>query len=172
MVEWFGEFFATLPEVLVALYQFFDPGNEGRGWVGLLLGVLWIGGLGIVPLALARRLHGTREWVSATLGIMGASSLLWWLHGVLPHIWIQFTQSNNDLLSGTIIPASAGIDVSDDFRLDLASNLYGVITESVVGGLMVGGIVITLWALLRAQRALPAKTLASGEIKPEAGGYK
>lgn len=171
MGEWFREFFATLPEVFRALYQFGDPGNIGRGWVGGLITLLWLVGLGIVPLAIAKLTYQKREWVSATMGVMGASSLLWWLHGVFPHGWIQFTQSNVDLLSGTIIPASAGIDISDDYRIDIASNLYAVITEGVVGGLMVAGIVITLWAILRAQRSLP-KTLAPGEEKPEAGGYK
>lgn len=171
MGEWFSEFFATLPDVFRALYQFGDPGNVGRGWIGALITLLWIVGLGILPLFLAKRTYGKHEWVSATMGVMGASSLLWWLHGVLPHGWIQFTQSNRDLLSGTIIPESAGIEVNDDYRLDIASNLYGVVTEGVVGAMMIGGIVITVWAGLRAQRNLP-KTLASGESKPEAGGYK
>lgn len=171
MGEWFSEFFATLPDVFRALYQFGDPGNVGRGWIGALITLLWIVGLGILPLFLAKRTYGKHEWVSATMGVMGASSLLWWLHGVLPHGWIQFTQSNRDLLSGTIIPTSAGIEVNDDYRLDIASNLYGVVTEGVVGAMMIGGIVITIWAGLRAQRNLP-KTLATGESKPEAGGYK
>jgi hypothetical protein len=34
-----------------------------------------------------------------------------------------------NLLAGTIIPASVGIDISEDYRLDIASNLYSVITE-------------------------------------------
>ena len=171
MGEWFGEFFATLPEVFRALYQFGDPGNVGRGWVGLLITLLWIVGLGLVPLFVAKKTYGTHEWVSATMGVMGASSLLWWLHGVLPHGWIQFTESNEGLLSGTIIPETAGISVNEDYRLDIASNLYSVITEGVVGAMMVGGIVVTVWAALRVQRSLP-KTLAAGESKPEAGGYK
>ncbi len=171
MLEWFGEMFATLPEVFRAVYEFGDPQDEGRGWVGAIITVLWIGPLGILPLYLAKLFYGKHEWVSATMGIMGASSLLWWLHGVIPHGWIQFTDSNSDLLSGTVIPASAGIDVTDDYRLDIASNLYGVITEGIVGGMMIGGIVVTIWAALRMQRHLP-KTLAPGETKPEAGGYK
>ena len=171
MGEWFGEFFATLPDVFRALYQFGDPSNVGRGWVGLLIALLWIVGLGVVPLFIAKKTYGEHEWVSATMGVMGASSLLWWLHGVLPHGWIQFTESNEGLLSGTSIPETAGINVNDDYRLDIASNLYNVITEGVVGAMMVGGIVVTVWAALRIQRSLP-KTLAAGESKPEAGGYK
>lgn len=171
MLEWFGEMFAALPDVFRALYVFGDPADEGRGWVGVLITLLWLGPLGVLPLYLAKMLHGKREWLSAVMGVMGASSLLWWLHGVLPHGWIQFTTSNSDLLSGTVIPASAGIDVTDDYRLDLASNLYGVITEGVVGALMIGGVVVTIWAWLRVQRRYP-KTLAAGETKSESGGYK
>lgn len=171
MLEWFGEMFAALPDVFRALYVFGDPADEGRGWVGALITVLWLGPLGVVPLYLAKVLRERREWLSAVLGVMGAASLLWWLHGVLPHGWIQFTTSNSDLLSGTVIPASAGIDVSDDYRIDLASNLYGVITEGVVGALMLAGVVITLWVFLRVQRRYP-KTLAAGETKSESGGYK
>ena len=171
MGEWFGEFFRAIPDVGRAVYQFGDPQAVGRGWVGLVIMVLWLGPLGVLPLYIAKITHGKREWVSSTMGIMGASSLLWWLHGVIPHAWIQFTQSFENLLSGTVIPASAGIDVTEDYRLDIASNLYNVIAESVVGGLMVVGIVITLWAFLRVQKAYP-KTLAAGETKPESGGYK
>lgn len=171
MGEWFAEFFSALPDVGRALYEFGDPASEGRGWISLLIMALWLGPLGALPLYLAKVFHGKREWLSATLGIMGAGSLLWWLHGVIPHAWIQFTESNEALLEGTIIPASAGIDVSEDYRIDIASNLYGVITEGTVGLLMVGGIVVTLWVFLRIQRKYP-KTMPADESKPEAGGYR
>lgn len=170
MGEWFAEFFSALPDVGRALYQFGDPAAQGRGWIGGAIMLLWIGPLGILPLYVAKLTYGKREWVSATMGVMGVSSLAWWLHGVLPHAWIQFTESNETLLSGTIIPASAGITVGDH-RIDIASNLYAVITEGIVGALMIGGIVVTLWAALRVQRSYP-KTLAAGETKPEAGGYR
>jgi hypothetical protein len=169
--QFFSDFIATLPDAARALYQFGDPAALGRGWVGAAIMLLWLGPLGVVPLYIAKLTYGKREWVSATMGIMGASSLLWWLHGVIPHGWIQFTESNRGLLEGTVIPASAGIDVSEDYRLDIASNLYSVVTEGTVGALMIGGIVVTLWAALRMQRSYP-KTLAAGESKPEAGGYK
>jgi hypothetical protein len=169
--EWFSDFFSALPDAARALYQFGDPQALGRGWVGFVVMALWLGPLLALPLYLAKITYGKREWVSAAMGIMAASSLLWWVHGVLPHAWIQFTESNANILAGTIIPESAGIDISEDYRLDIASNLYSVITEGVVGGLMVGGIVLTIWLFLRVQRQLP-KTLATGETKPEAGGYK
>lgn len=171
MLEWFGEFFAALPEVGRALYRFGDPQNLGRGWIGAAIMLLWIGPLMALPLWIAKKTYGTREWVSATMGVIAGSTFLWWLHGVLPHGWIQFMESNENILSGRVIPASAGIDISEDFRLDIASNLYAVIVESVVGLLMIAGIAVSLWAVLRMQRSYP-KTLAPGETKPESGGYK
>lgn len=171
MLEWFGEFFSALPEVGRALYQFGDPGNLGRGWIGGAILLLWGGPLLALPLWIAKKTYGTHEWVSATMGVIAASSFLWWVHGVIPHGWIQFVESNENLLSGRVIPASAGIDISEDYRLDIASNLYGVIADSVVALLMIGGIVVSLWLALRVQKSLP-KTLAPGETKPESGGYK
>lgn len=171
MLEWFGEFFAALPEVGRAVYQFGDPANLGRGWIGGAIMLLWGGPLLALPLWIAKKTYGTHEWVSATMGVMAASSFLWWVHGVIPHGWIQFVESNENLLSGRVIPASAGIDISEDYRLDIASNLYGVIADSVVALLMIAGIVVSLWLALRVQKSLP-KTLAPGESKPESGGYK
>jgi hypothetical protein len=169
--DWFSEFFATLPDALRALYQFGDPQGLGRGWVGAVIMLLWFGPLLALPLWIAKRTYGKREWVSATMGLMAAGSFLWWVHGVFPHTWIQFTESNQNLLAGPIIPASWMITLPNGYELDLASNLYAVVTEGVVGLLMVAGIVITLLLFLRVQKQLP-KTLAAGETKPEAGGYK
>jgi hypothetical protein len=169
--DWFREFFATLPEALRALYQFGDPQGIGRGWVGAVIMLLWLGPLLALPLWIAKRTYGTREWVSATMGVMAAGSFLWWVHGVLPHAWIQFTESNQNLLAGPIIPASWMITLPNGYELDLASNFYSVVTEGVVGMLMIAGIVLTLWVFLRVQKQLP-KSLATGETKPESGGYK
>ena len=171
MGEWLSGLPAAIPEIARALYNFGDPQNLGRGWVGAAIMLLWFGPLTAVPLFIAKKVHGTHEWVSSAMGVMAGLSFLWWVHGVFPHAWIQFTESNQNLLAGTVIPASAGFTVGDT-RIDIASNLYGVITEGVVGGLMVGGIVLTIIVFLRAQRMLPTKTLAPGETKPESGGYK
>ena len=171
MIEWFGEFASAIPEAVQALYRFGDPQNLGRGWVGGAIMLLWFGPLLALPLWIAKITYGKHEWVSATMGVFGAASALWWVHGVFPHAWIQFTTSNANVLAGAIIPETFGIEISDTYRLDIASDLYAVITEAVVGALMVGGIVITVWAFLRVQRSLP-KTLAAGESKPESGGYK
>jgi hypothetical protein len=131
---------------------------------------LWFGPLFALPLWIAKITYGKHEWVSATMGVIAATSLMWWLHGVIPHGWIQFVQSNSNLLEGPIIPASMG-STCPTARLDIASNLYGVITESVLVGLMIGGIALSIWLALVVQRQLP-KTLGSGEEKPEAGGYR
>ncbi|MCC5948193.1 MAG: hypothetical protein JJT89_07025 [Nitriliruptoraceae bacterium] len=171
MGQFFADFIATAPDALRALYQFGDPAGLGRGWVGAAIMFLWLGPLGVLPLYVAKLTYGKHEWVSATMGIMGASSLLWWLHGVIPHGWIQFTESNRGLLEGTVIPASAGIDVSEDYGIDIASNLSCVITVGRGGGLMWGGRGVPVWGAVRMQRSYP-KTLAAGETKPEAGGYK
>jgi len=171
VLEWSRELVAALPEVLLELYRFGDPRSLGRGWVGGAVMLLWFGPLLALPLYIAKITYGKREWVSASMGVMAGSSFLWWVHGVLPHAWIQFTESNKNLLSGRVIPATAGITLESGYRVDIASNLYGVITEGIVGGLMVGGIVVTIMVFLRVQRMLP-KTLAPGETRPESGGYK
>jgi hypothetical protein len=171
MGEWLAGLPQALPEVARALYNFGDPQNLGRGWVGGAIMLLWFGPLTALPLYIAKRVHGTHEWISSTMGVMAATSALWWVHGVFPHAWIQFTESNRNILVDRVIPSSAGITVGGT-RIDIASNLYSVITEGIVGGLMVGGIVLTIVVFLRVQRMLPAKTLAPGETKPESGGYK
>jgi hypothetical protein len=171
VLEWFQEFGAAAPDAARALYQFGDPAGAGRGWVGAAIMLLWLGPLMALPLYLAKITYGKREWFSATMGVMGASTFIWWVHGVFPHAWIQFVEANENVLAGAIIPESAGIDVSEDYRLEIASNLYGVIADSVVAVLMIGGIVLTLWLFLRVQKQYP-KSLAAGEVKPEAGGYK
>ena len=171
MQEWFSDFAAAAPEALRALYQFGDPAAAGRGWVGAAIMLLWLGPLMALPLYIAKITYGKREWVSATMGVMGASTFIWWVHGVLPHAWIQFVEANENVLAGAIIPETAGIDISEDYRLEIASNLYGVIADSVVAVLMIAGIVLTILVFLRVQKQYP-KSLAPGEVKPEAGGYK
>jgi hypothetical protein len=169
-VEWFREFGAAVPDALRALYYFGDPASTGRGWVGAAIMLLWVGPLMALPLWLAKITYGRREWFSATMGVMAATSILWWVHGVLPHGWIQFVEANENILAGTIIPESAGFSIGE-YRVDIATNLYGVIADSVVAVLMIGGIVLSLWFFLRVQKQYP-RTLAAGEVKPEAGGYK
>ena len=171
MGEFFSEFGAALPDAARALYQFGDPAGLGRGWFGAAIMLLWFGPLLALPLYIAKITYGKREWLSATMGVMAASSGIWWLFGVLPHGWIQFVEANENILSGTLFPETAGFTVGEDYRIDIATNLYGVIADSVVGVLTVAGVVFACWLFLRVQKSYP-KTLATGEVKPESGGYK
>ena len=177
-MSWFGEFFSTLPDALAALYEFGDPSGVGDGWWGFLILAIWGIGLIAVPLYFARALHGTHEWVSATLGVVGGLGIFWWVFGILPSAWIYFLDSNQEILAGPIIPASMVIPMGwapwapgPDYTLDVATNLYEVIRDLVVVLEHLVAFVLTFWAALRIQKQFP-KTLAAGETKPEAGGYK
>ena len=171
MLEWFGEFFATLPDALHALWLFGDPEGRGRGWFGIFVLLLWAIPLTAVPLYIAKITYGKREWLSATMGVMGASSILWWVFGVIPSAWMFYTSSEVDILEHAIIPSSATIEVREGYVLEIATDLYNVIVDSVSAALMIGGIVLACWAALRIQKMLP-KQLDPDEIKPEAGGYR
>jgi hypothetical protein len=171
VLEWFGEFFATLPEALNALWLFGDPEGRGRGWFGIFVLLLWAIPLTALPLFIAKITYGKREWLSATMGVMGAGSILWWVFGIIPSAWMFFTSSEVDTLEHAIIPSSATITLQDGYVIDIASDLYNVIVDSVSGLMMVGGIALCCWAALRIQKSLP-KQLAPDETKPEAGGYR
>jgi hypothetical protein len=171
VLQWFGEFFATLPEALHALWLFGDPEGRGRGWFGIFVLVLWAVPLTAVPLYIAKITYGKREWVSATMGVMGATSILWWVFGVIPSGWMFFTSAEVDVLEHAIIPSSATIEVREGYVIEIATDLYNVIADSVTAGLMIGGIVLCLWLALRVQKSLP-KQLDPDETKPEAGGYR
>lgn len=171
MLEWFGEFFATLPEVAEALWLFGDPENRGRGWFGIFVllfwGILLIG----APLFVAKITYGKREWVSAAMGVLGGGALLWWIFGIIPSAWKVFTGNEVDLLEHAIVPSSATLEVGDGYVIELATDLYNVVADSVVALLMVGGLALGCWAALRVQKQLP-KQLAPEESRPEAGGYR
>lgn len=171
MLQWFGEFFATLPEALQTLWLFGDPENRGRGWFGIFVLLLWAIPLTAMPLYVAKITHGKREWVSATMGIMGAGAILWWIFGIIPSAWMLFTSGAVDTLRDAIIPSSLTITVGDGYVIEIASDLYNVIVDSVSAMMMVAGIVLGCWAALRIQKGLP-KQLAADEVKPEAGGYR
>jgi hypothetical protein len=132
---------------------------------------VWAIPLTAIPLFIAKITYGKREWVSATMGVLGASSILWWVFGVIPSAWMLFTSSEVDLLQGRIIPESFVIDVREGYTIEVATELYNVIADSVVAILMVAGLVLCCWAALRVQKRLPNQ-LAPDETKPEAGGYR
>jgi hypothetical protein len=173
-LDWFGEFFGTLPDAARGLYEFGDPSGLGNGWWGIVILLIWGVLLTAVPLIIAKRTYGTHEWVSATMGVVAGLSIFWWVYGILPSAWIYFLDSNKEILAGKIIPATAGITFGsgdDAYRVDIASNLYDVIRDTVVVIEHLVAFVITFWAALKIQAKYP-RTLAAGEVKPEAGGYK
>lgn len=177
-LSWFGEFFSTIPEALRALYEFGDPSGVGDGWWGFVILFVWGVFLIGLPLLVAQRTHGTHEWVSATMGVVGVLAIFWWVYGILPSAWIYYLDSNQEILSGPIIPDSMVIPMgwapwapNDEYTLDVATNLYDVIRDLVVVLEHLVAFVLTFWAAAKIQKKFP-KTMAPGETKPEAGGYK
>ncbi len=174
-LSWFGDFFGALPDALKGLYEFGDPAGVGNGWWGFVILFIWGVFFAAVPLYIAKQTHGKHEWVSATMGVVAGLSIMWWVYGVLPSAWIYYLDSNKEVLSGSIIPASAGLTFGsgeEAYRVAIADNLYDVIRDLVVVIEHLVAFGLTFWLALRIQKQLPAKTLAPGEVKPEAGGYK
>ncbi len=175
MGDYFSSVIEFFPDALKGLYQFGDPSGIGNGWWGFIILFIWGVFLTAIPLYLAKLWHGKREWASATMGVIAGLSLMWWAYGILPSAWIYFMDSNKEVLSGNIIPNSAGITFGtgdDAYRIDIASNLFDVIRDLVVVIQHLVAFVLTFWLALRIQKELPAKTLAPGEVKPDSGGYK
>ncbi len=173
-LSWFGEFFGALPDALRGLYEFGDPSGLGRGWWGIVILLIWGVLLTAVPLVIAKRTYGEHEWVSATMGVFAGLSIMWWLYGILPSAWIYYLDSNKEVLENAIIPTSIGFTFGSGegaYRLDLVSNLYGVIRDVVVVLEHLVAFILTFWAAIKIQKKYP-RTLVAGEIKPEAGGYK
>lgn len=169
--EWFGGFFETLPAALEALWEFGDPSSLGQGWWGLVILAIWGIFLTAVPLFIARRTYGEREWVSATMGVVAALSVGWWVYGILPSAWIYYLDSSQEILEGSVIPASVGYTFANGYRLSLMNDFYLVVRDSVVVLWHLIAFVFTFWAALRIQDRYP-RGLAEGETKPEAGGYR
>ncbi len=168
-MSWFGEFFSALPDALRALYEFGDPSGVGQGWWGVVIALIWGIGLTAVPLLIAKWTYGTHEWVSATMGVIAALAIAWWVYGILPSAWIYFVDSNKEILQDRIIPTSLAPNIGS-MELDIATNLYQVIRDLVVVIEHLIALAATLWAAIAIQKRFP-RTLASGEERPESGGY-
>ncbi len=168
-LSWFGEFFRALPDALRALYDFGDPSGIGQGWWGVVIALIWGIGLTALPLLIARRTYGKHEWVSATMGVIAALSVAWWVYGILPSAWIYFVDSNKEVLQDRIIPTSFAPNMGS-MELDIATNLYQVIRDLVVVIEHLIALAATIWAAIAIQKRFP-RTLASGEERPESGGY-
>lgn len=168
--SWFADFFSALPDALKALYDFGDPQSLGNGWWGFLILVLWGVFLTAIPAVLAKRWYGEREWMSASMGVIAATSVSFWVFGIVPSAWIYYVDSNKEILEHDIIPSSLTITIGN-FHWDLMSNFYDVVRDSVV---MLETTVATAAMIvvgIKIQEKYP-RTLAPGEVKPDAGGYK
>lgn len=169
--EWFGEFFSALPAAFTALYEFGDPSGIGQGWWGFVALLIWGVGLTAVPLLIAQRTAGERQWISATMGAVAGFSVVWWAFGVLPSAWIYYLDGTQETLEGTVIPASVGYTFANGYRLNIMSNFYGVVRDTVVVLQHVIVFVFLVSAARRIQERYP-RGLAEGEVKPDPGGYR
>ncbi|HEX2028291.1 MAG TPA: hypothetical protein VHF25_09870 [Nitriliruptorales bacterium] len=168
--SWFGEFFGALPDAFRALYQFGDPSNVGQGWWGIVIALIWGVLIIAVPLSIARVTYQRREWVSATMGVVGGLGVLWWVFGILPSAWIYFVDSNKEILEDRIIPTSFTFTLGG-VNFPVATNLYDVIRDVVVVVEHLIAFGILFWAAIAIQKRLP-KTMVPGEQSREPGGYR
>lgn len=155
-----ADFFAAIPDVVVALWEF------GDGFFGL---AVMLGSVALFAgfCLLAWQLRERQGWLSALFGTMAALVASWWLLGIIPSAWVYFADAERELLEGTIIPAAIVVG-----QLDVASNFYNVFRDSVV---MLQGAIVTVaifWFALAWQKRFPT-SLAEGEERgPTTGGYK
>jgi hypothetical protein len=156
-VDWsfVGEFFRALPAVFVALWEFI------AGWrgVGVMIGS---GVLTVAFAGAALRLRESSGWLSAIMGMMATTIVMWWLFGIIPSAWVYFADAERDLMGGTVIPEA----------LPLMSNFYNLFRDTVVvaetGIALLAFVVAALWI----QKRYP-RSLADGEeARPQSGGYK
>ncbi len=179
--EWLGGFSRALPDAGKALYQFGDPSGLGQGWWGLVIVLIWGVGLTAIPLVIAKRTHGTHEWVSATMGVIAALSVSWWLYGIFPSAWIYYLDSSQEILQDTIIPNSVGYTTQGGFlwfpagyRFGLRTfntNFYLVVRDTVVVIIHLVGFIYTFKVAKSIQEKYP-RGMAEGEVKADPGGYR
>ena len=159
-MDWLGEFFRAIPEVVRALWEFAD----GLVGVGVMIGSAVIIA---ASLFLAQRTREDHGWISAIFGAMAATVAAFWLFGVLPSAWVYFADSSRDLMMDTIIPSRIAFG---DFTV--MGNFYQVFRDSIVMAettvAMLAMGAVALWV----QKKYP-RGLAEGEEKgPSSGGYK
>lgn len=154
-MDWLGDFFRALPEVMRALWAF----GDGFYGLGVMLGYA---GLALGCVFLAFKLRPTRGWLSSIFGVMAVTIGMFWGFGILPSAWVYFADGQRELLEGTVIPAA----------LPGAENFYQVFRDSVVMGLTVLGVVAFCMASLAIQRRFPRALVEGEEAGPKTGGYK
>lgn len=150
-----GNFFTTIPDLIVALWRF------GGG----LRGVAVSAGSTILAVAFcfgALRLRDRSGWLSAIFGMMAATIALWWLFGILPSAWVYFADGQRELLGGTVIPNA----------LPLANNFYQVFRDLVVIGETTVAIMAFCFGMVWIQKRYPRALAEGEEARPQSGGYK
>lgn len=159
-MSWIGEFFASLPDVLGALWEF------GGGLTGV---ILMVGSIVLIALfcLLALRLRERQGWLSALFGVMAALLSSWWLLGIIPSAWVYFVDSQSEMLADQMIPSQIVIG-----RLEIATNFYNVFRDTIV--LVEGGIVVVGYFVLAMliQRRFSGGLAEGEERGPTTGGYK
>lgn len=154
-MDWLGDFFRALPEVVRAVWEF----GDGFQSLAILIGYM---AFALLFVFLAVRLRATSGWLSSIFGMMAVTIGMFWGFGILPSAWVYFADGEQVLLEGTVIPAA----------LPGAENFYSVFRDSVVMGLTILGVVAFCMAALAIQRRFP-RTLDEGEeAGPKTGGYK
>jgi hypothetical protein len=160
-VDWIGEFFRTLPQVIQALWTF------GRGWAGG--GAVTIGSIVLVALFLkaAERHRERYGWLSALWGSMAVTVAAFWAFGILPSAWVYFADGQKDLMADRMIPSQIGIG-----SWVIASNFYQVVRDSVVVVETIVAMVAFAVIALRVQKRYPRALAEGEEARPQSGGYK
>lgn len=155
-----GDFFATLPAALRALWEF------GDGFVGVVLMVVSIGMI-VVFAGLAYQLRERQSWLSALFGAMAVLLGLWWTLGIIPSAWVYFADSQRDLLADSIIPSAIVIG-----QLGVATNFYDVFRDSIVMAEATVVLAVGAWLVFAVQKRFPGGLAAGEERGPTTGGYK
>ena len=159
-MDWLGEFFAGIPDVFVALWDF------SAGWRGLGVTVASIV-MAAAFLLLAQRIRDRNGWVSALFGTMGATIAGFWFFGILPSAWVYFADGRRDVLADTIIPQRIAFG-----EAEFMANFYTVFRDSIVMVETIVAMGAFAAVCLVIQKRYP-RGLAEGEDRgPTSGGYK
>ncbi|WP_370328278.1 hypothetical protein [Euzebya sp.] len=155
-----SEFFTTIPDTFVALWDF------GRGFAGL---AVTLGSVALVAgfCLAAVRLRDSHGWVAAIMGGCASMVATLWAFGILPSAWIYFLDGQSELLTDQVIPSQI---VIGDFVV--MGNFYQVFRDSIVMVETMVAMVAFGAAALWIQKRYP-RTLAEGEeAREQSGGYK
>jgi len=95
----------------------------------------------------------------------------WPVSGGSTSAWIYWVDSSSEVLRGTLLPDSFTYTAPNGYTINLATNLYLVVRDTVVVIEHLVAFAVTFWAALKIQDMLADKQLAPGEVRPEAGGY-